>query len=150
MNAFDIFHQPTATCKTNQSLDWLPIRFLWQAVVVVGQVEAKITNTVGYAMGRGYHSVAKHFRIRRTQEVDALLGLANIEVQHLTTYKGIGKHDAKAGVLKQLGEPDHVRSLQNYSSYEYYFEENVTLFYRGRQVHTVTLDVPDHVKEEVN
>ena len=114
------------------------------------QVEAKITNTVGYAMGRGYQSVAKHFRIRRTPEVDALLGLANIEVQHLTTYKGIGKHDAKAGVLKQLGEPDHVRSLQNYSSYEYYFEENVTLFYRGRQVHTVTLDVPDHVKEEAN
>ena len=38
MSAFDIFHQPTATSKTNQSLDWLPIRFLWQAVVVVAIV----------------------------------------------------------------------------------------------------------------
>ena len=115
------------------------------------QVEVKVARAVGLFMGRSHYAVAKHFRIPRSPEVDAMLGLAKIEAQHLTTYKGIGKFDARDDVIKQLGAPDHTRGLQNGDSYEYYFDQNVTLFYRGRhQVHTVTLNVPAHVIEEFN
>ena len=114
------------------------------------QVEVKVCRLVGLYMGRSHDAVAKHFRIPRSPEVDKVLGLAKIEAQHLTTYKGIGKFDARADVIKQLGKPDHTRGLQNGDSYEYYFEENVTLFYRSRQVHTVTLNVPAHVVEQAD
>ena len=112
------------------------------------QVEVKIIRTVGYSMGREYHSAVKHFRILRSPEVDKVLGLSELETAHLATYNGIGKLDFRDSVLKQLGEPDHVRSLQDLTQYDFYIEENITLFYRFRQVHTVTLGVPAYVKEE--
>ena len=113
------------------------------------QVEVKVTRAVGLYNGRSYYGVAKHFRIPRSIEVDQALGLAEIEAPHLTTYKGIGKFSTKADVEKQLGKPDHIRGLQNGDSYNYYFDENVTLFFQNDQVHTVTLNVPFDVIEQV-
>ena len=84
------------------------------------QVEVKIIRTVGYSMGREYHSAAKHFRILRSPEVDKVLGLSELETAHLATYNGIGKLDFRDSVLKQLGEPDHVRSLQDLTQYDFY------------------------------
>ncbi|MDB4766885.1 hypothetical protein OAG71_04275, partial [bacterium] len=113
------------------------------------QVEVKVTRAVGLYNGRSYYGVAKHFRIPRSIEVDQALGLAEIEAPHLTTYRGIGKFTTKADVEKQLGKPDHIRGLQNGDSYNYYFDENVTLFFQNDQVHTVTLNVPSDVIEQV-
>ena len=112
------------------------------------QVEVKICRSVGLCMGRQYYAVAKHFRIPRSPEVDAALGLAKIEAIHVTTYQGIGKGDDQAQVFEKLGKPDKTRGLQTGDSYHYYVDENVTLFYRHRYVHTVTLDVPDEIKEQ--
>ena len=61
-----------------------------------------------------------------------------------------GSFDNKADVEKQLGKPDHMRGLQNGDSYNYYFDENVTLFFRNQQIHTVTFDVPADVIEQAN
>ena len=112
------------------------------------QVEVKICRSVGLCMGRQYYAVAKHFRIPRSPEVDAALGLAEIEAIHVTTYQGIGKGDDQTQVFEKLGKPDKTRGLQTGDSYHYYVDENVTLFYRHRNVHTVTLDVPDEIKEQ--
>ena len=112
------------------------------------QVEVAVARDVGSRSGQSHYGVAKLFRIPRSPEVDAVLGLAKIEVAFLTTYKDIGKGYDRERVLEQLGKPDYTREFEYGGKYDYYFDEDLTLFYRSSLLHRLASGVPTQIKEE--
>ena len=90
-----------------------------------------------------YYECKARLRLPRSQEVDALFGLADIEKAHKTVFKGIKRGDSEEAVIKALGNPDRAITYQPAGYFQFvYAKENVIIHFDEFRVATIVFTVP--------
>lgn len=113
------------------------------------QVIVMIQQPAGSYLWHHYTECLGAFRVKRTPQVDELLGLTNLVAQYAATYKGIGYGSSKQDVIKTLGEPDAAESTQAVGYFRYwYFKDDLTIQFQDGWVKYTQRGVPAAVKEE--
>jgi len=111
------------------------------------QLEVKVVRQVSHYRWHHYYGTAKHFRIKRSRDVDNLFGLKKLELEHLTTYKGVGYGDRDTVARQKLGPPDDTRHMQAVGWFtNYYLSDDMTVRFHNSSVFTIKKGAPGWVK----
>ena len=112
------------------------------------RVHVAVTRHVGNHLWHWYHAVEADLMVERSDKVDDLLNLKAFSAPFTRTVKGVAYGDSRDEVRKTLGPPDAKQSTQSLDlSWDYYFDENITIEYRNRVIFKLSKEVPKAIKD---
>lgn len=109
-----------------------------------------ILQTKGNYLWHHFQACQADFKVARTEKLDKIFGLKELEKIYSFRCKGIGYGSTPDEVTKALGKPDGNETFQSEEFYRcYYLQDDVTVEFNEGIIRLLTPNVPDWVKKEI-